>query len=319
MGVATSGAWRKRGAGLAILAVVALGSSVAASAFAVGGSNDQAAAGALVKQRTTGLGRVLVDRSGRTLYLFEADEFGRSACYGRCAKAWPPLLTTGEPRAGSGVQQPLLGTTKRKDGRLQVTYQGYPLYLFVRDAKAGQTLGQGLDGFGGEWYVLDRQGRKIEHGRHGGDAAVVEARKTALGRVLVDDRGRTLYLFEADQGRQSVCYGKCAAAWPPLLTSGKPHAGAGARAGLLGTTRRTGGQLQVTYGGHPLYYFVRDEQAGATAGQGLDGFGGEWYVLDRSGRKLEKQKKSSRPGTTTTTTTTTTDDDGSGGGYGGGG
>ena len=306
---------RMRTTGVVLGLLLVLGAAAAAAAVAAAGASDTAAARALVKLRKTGLGRVLVDRRGRTLYLFEPDEFGRSVCYGKCAVAWPPLLTSGKPRAGSGVRSALLGTTKRKDGKLQVTYQGYPLYFFVEDTKPGQTRGQGLDGFGGGWFVLDRQGRKIEHGRHGGGPAAVGARKTTLGRVLVDDRGRTLYLFEADKGRTSVCYGRCATAWPPLLTRGKPHAVAGARAALLATTKRKGGALQVTYRGHPLYYFVGDEQAGDTAGQAIDGFGGEWYVLDRAGRKLE-QREAHSEGTTTTTPTTTTTDDG-GYGYGG--
>jgi len=288
-----------RGRGIRIcgaaLAVVVL---VAGSAVALGAGGDRA----MVKLRKTSLGRVLVDGSGRTLYLFEKDPFGRSACYGKCAVAWPPLLTTAKPHAGTGARAALLGTTKRKDGTLQVTYRGFPLYFFVKDTKPGQTIGQGLDGFGAGWFVLDRQGRKVENGRHGGGPAVVAARKTALGRVLVDDRGRTLYLFEADKGGMSACYGKCTTFWPPLLTTGKPHGGAGAHAALLGTTRRKDGSLQVTYRGHPLYYFLKDEQAGQTRGQGVDGFGAEWYVLTRAGTKLEHRASATddKGGTSTT-------------------
>ena len=298
-----------------IVAIATVGSVLAASGLALHGTNGATAAGAQVKVHKTGLGRVLVDQRGRTLYLFEADEFGRTACYGKCATAWPPLLTSGQPRAAAGAHAALLGTTKRKDGKLQVTYAGYPLYLFVKDAKAGQTLGQGLDGFGGEWYVLDAKGRKIEDGQHGGGPASVAVRKTALGRVVADDRGRTLYLFEADHGPTSACYGKCAGAWPPLLTTGKPQMSSGVRAALLGTTKRKDGSLQVTYAGHPLYFFVKDTEAGQTLGQGLDGFGGEWYVLNGAGRKLEKRAG----GQTPATPTTPSDDNGgdNGGGYGG--
>jgi predicted lipoprotein with Yx(FWY)xxD motif len=154
---------------------------------------------------------------------------------------------------------------------------------------------------------------------HAAARALVQLRSTALGRVLVDRRGRTLYLFEADRGTTSVCYGKCATVWPPLLTSGKPRAGVGARAALLGTTKRRNGRLQVTYRGHPLYFFVGDERSGQTLGQGIDGFGGEWYVLDRAGRKIEKRPASSGGETTTTTTPTTTETTTDDGGYGYGG
>jgi len=142
--------------------------------------------------------------------------------------------------------------------------------------------------------------------------ALVMLRSTPLGRILVDARGRSLYLFEADKGRRSSCYGACAVAWPPLVTTGKPRAGAGTKASLLGTTKRKGGALQVTYRGHPLYFFVQDRRAGQTTGEGIDGFGGEWYVLSAAGTKVEQ--RAAAPVVTTTATTPTT----TGGGYGGG-
>jgi len=152
-----------------------------------------------------------------------------------------------------------------------------------------------------------------------GSGSLVKLRKTALGSVLVDTRGRTLYLFEADKGRTSVCYGKCATFWPPLISKGAPRAGAGIHKGLLGVTMRKDGKHQVTYAGHPLYFFVKDTKPGQTLGQNLDFFGGEWYVLAASGRKIEK--KASTAAVTTpaaTTPSTTTTDDSGGGGYGGG-
>ena len=154
-----------------------------------------------------------------------------------------------------------------------------------------------------------------------GSGTLVQLRKTTLGRVLVDSRGHTLYLFEADKGRTSACYGKCATFWPPLTTKTKATAGAGVRAALLGTTKRKDGTRQVTYAGHPLYRFLKDKRAGQTTGQNLDFFGGEWYVLAASGRKIERKASSDDSSSTgtTTTTTTTTDDSGGGGGYGGGG
>jgi predicted lipoprotein with Yx(FWY)xxD motif len=309
--------------GVAAVGVAVVSAVVAASALALRGGMDNQAAASVVKVHKTALGSVLVDGRGRTLYLFEPDHFGQSVCSGKCAVAWPPLLTTGKPRASAGAHAALLGTTKRSDGKLQVTYQGYPLYTFIKDTKSGQTTGQGLDGFGGEWYVLDSLGRKIEDGHHGGPATV-EIRKTALGRVLTDDRGRTVYLFEGDKGTASACYGACAVNWPPLVTTGKPQAGSGALASLLGTTKRKNGALQVTYRGQPLYYFVKDQQAGQTFGQEIDAFGAEWYVVDRAGHTVEKGDDSSSTGDDSTSTTTPDDnggtttggDDGGGGVYG---
>ena len=119
-------------------------------------------------------------------------------------------------------------------------------------------------------------------------ATVVELRGSMLGQILVDGQGRTLYLFEADQAGRSSCSGACASAWPPYLSNGAPKAGDGVAAGLLGTTTRAddSGGTQVTYHGHPLYYYVGDSEPGDTAGQGLDQFGARWYVLGPNGDKV---------------------------------
>jgi predicted lipoprotein with Yx(FWY)xxD motif len=120
------------------------------------------AAGATVTVRSTSLGKVLVDSSGRTLYLFEKDHNGRSACSGSCAGNWPPVTVSGRPTAGAGVMASLLGTTRRSDGTREVTYAGHPLYRYAGDAKAGDTNGEGLNIFGAEWYVLNGAGKQVE-------------------------------------------------------------------------------------------------------------------------------------------------------------
>jgi predicted lipoprotein with Yx(FWY)xxD motif len=88
----------------------------------------------------------------------------------------------------------------------------------------------------------------------------ISLRTTKVGKVLVAANGRTLYLFTADKSKKSVCYAQCAGFWPPLIAA-KPTVGAGLKASLLGTTKRRGGKLQVTYGGHPLYFFAQDKKA----------------------------------------------------------
>jgi predicted lipoprotein with Yx(FWY)xxD motif len=118
--------------------------------------------------------------------------------------------------------------------------------------------------------------------------AKVEIGKTPLGRILVDKRGITLYDFPPDKGTRSVCYGACAALWPPLITKGKPVAGPGVKASLLGTTKRSDGKFEVTYNGHPLYYFVSDRKPGQTTGQGLNQFGGPWWVISPAGKELHR-------------------------------
>jgi predicted lipoprotein with Yx(FWY)xxD motif len=112
------------------------------------------------------------------------------------------------------------------------------------------------------------------------------ATNTKLGQILVDESGMTVYLFVADTGTSSTCYNSCATIWPPVLTTGAPQAGAGATASLLGTTTRTDGKVEVTYAGHPLYYFVQDKAAGDTTGQGVNGFGGLWWVLSPAGAAI---------------------------------
>jgi predicted lipoprotein with Yx(FWY)xxD motif len=118
-------------------------------------------------------------------------------------------------------------------------------------------------------------------------ATVATTKNSQLGTILVDGKGRTLYLFEKDQGGKSSCFGGCAQVWPPLTTGGKPKAGNGASASLLGTTSRTDGTTEVTYNGHPLYYYVSDTQPGQASGQGLNQFGAGWDVLSPAGNKIE--------------------------------
>ena len=116
--------------------------------------------------------------------------------------------------------------------------------------------------------------------------STISLRSTAVGKVLVAANGHTLYLFTADKGKRSTCYGQCAAYWPPLIAS-KPSVGAGLKASMLGTTKRKDGKLQVTYGGHPLYYFVQDKKAGQVKGQGFVHFGGSWWVVSAAGVSIK--------------------------------
>jgi len=127
-------------------------------------------------------------------------------------------------------------------------------------------------------------------------AAKVGTAGSQLGRILVDSHGRTLYLFAKDRKGKSTCSGACAAYWPALITSGKPHAIAGAKASLLGTTRRADGRLQVTYRHHPLYRFSGDTTKGLTTGQGLGDFGGKWWVVSPAGQKITASTGTPNPG-----------------------
>jgi predicted lipoprotein with Yx(FWY)xxD motif len=120
--------------------------------------------------------------------------------------------------------------------------------------------------------------------------ATVATTSGELGEFLVGPDQHTLYLFEKDTGTSSTCTGACAAEWPPLLTDGGPKASGGAQAGMLGTTTRDDGTAQVTYGGHPVYYYAGDTAPGDTAGQGIDAFGAEWYVVAPTGTAIEEDE-----------------------------
>src|SRR5437773_5667460 len=125
-------------------------------------ASSPAAAGTTIRVASSRLGQILVDANGRTLYLFVADSGTTSTCNSAaCVQNWPPVLTKGAPQAGAGVTASLLGTTTRKDGTTEVTYAGHPLYYFIADKQPGQVTGQGIDAFGGPWYVVSPSGMQI--------------------------------------------------------------------------------------------------------------------------------------------------------------
>jgi predicted lipoprotein with Yx(FWY)xxD motif len=151
---------------LAAAAVVPLAALAAGCGSSGGGATAStppktaSGAAATLGVSSTGLGKVLVDSQGRTLYLFKKDSGTTSACSGSCAASWPPLRATGKPTVGSGANASLVGTAKRSDGAPQVTYNGHPLYTFSGDSAAGQTNGQGVNAFGAAWFALTSAGNQ---------------------------------------------------------------------------------------------------------------------------------------------------------------
>jgi predicted lipoprotein with Yx(FWY)xxD motif len=230
----------------------------------------------------------LVDDKGMTLYLFTKDTANTSNCYEKCATAWPPLLTTGNPVAGEGLDASKLSTTTRTDGSVQVTYNSWPLYYYEKDKAPGDVTGQEV---GDVWFVVSPEGEMITSAAQATEApAVADTGATVtlgqndqLGSVLVDEQGMTLYLFTKDTPNTSNCYDQCATAWPPLLTTGDPVAGEGIDASLLGTTTRTDGSVQVTYNGWPLYYYEKDQAPGDVTGQDV---GDVWFVVSATGEQV---------------------------------
>ena len=236
------------------------------------GVPEPAAAG--LSLAASDLGDILVDGDGNVLYLFLNDSPGETVCYDQCADNWPPFLDDALGEPGAGIDAGLLGTTERTDGSTQVTYGGWPLYSFAGDDAAGDTNGQGV---GEVWYVLGADGTGIGVPEA---AASLVLSSTDLGEFLVDGDGNTLYLFTVDTDGVSACYDQCEANWPPFLDGDGIEVGDGVDAALVGTTERTDGSIQVTYGGWPLYYFAGDDAAGDTNGQAVNDV---WWVVDAAG------------------------------------
>lgn len=146
-----------------IVVMLTLAAMLGVVGFLVAGSIARSAtqANGTVSLAKTNLGKVLVTSNGHTLYMFMKDKNGKSSCSGSCAKFWPPYLQHGKATAGSGVKASLLGTTRRSNGSMQVTYKRHPLYSFALDKKAGQTNGEGQVAFGGKWYAVSAKGTAV--------------------------------------------------------------------------------------------------------------------------------------------------------------
>jgi predicted lipoprotein with Yx(FWY)xxD motif len=146
------------------LIVIVAAAVLLAGLTTASGASGTTSRGTAVSTAKTGLGKIIVNGRGRTLYLFEKDKRGHSACSRACAAYWPPLLAHGKPIAGGAAKQSRVGTIKRADGTRQVTYAGHPLYTYVLDTRRGQTRGEGSTLFGAGWDALAPSGKKIEAG-----------------------------------------------------------------------------------------------------------------------------------------------------------
>jgi len=171
-----------------------------------------------------------------------------------------------------------------KDKRMITLLAGGAVFLLAAFAVAGCGGGGKSSGSSGPPKTAD------------GRSATVGVSNEGLGKILVDSRGRTVYLFSKDSGTTSECSGACAVNWPPLRATGKPTIGSGAKASLVSTSTRSDGARQVTYNGHPLYRFEGDKKSGDTNGEGLTAFGGSWYALSPAGNQVSGQAPSSGGG-----------------------
>jgi predicted lipoprotein with Yx(FWY)xxD motif len=238
------------------------------------------------------LGQILVDENGMTLYAFTKDGPDQSNCTGSCLTNWPPLLTTGTPKLGAGVNDALIGSAALADGTRMVTYNDLPLYHFAKDTKPGDTNGQGV---GGLWYVVSPEGKLVQPPSTSSptptaaasisEPTIMVAADAKLGQILVDGKGMTLYAYTKDGPDQSNCTGACLTYWPPLLTQGSPKLGTGIDDSKIGSAKLADGTLIVTYNHMPLYYFAKDTKPGDVTGQGVSSI---WYVVSPDGQMIGK-------------------------------
>ena len=223
----------------------------------------------------------------RSLYTLTTDGPNMSTCKDECAALWPPLLTSKAAMAGPGVDSSGLGTIARPGAGFQVTYHGHPLYFFALDlgagAPAGLTNGQYLidSAAKGNWYTLLPQGTPDP------GTTTVGSETAGTSNILsvtagVQHTTATVYAFSADSATASKCTGQCAIIWPPVLTTTPPTAAGSANGSMLGSIQRSDGTFQVTYNGHPLYFFGPALNSG-TSGAGAKAFGGTFNTVTTAG------------------------------------
>jgi len=239
-----------------------------------------------VKLGQSELGEVLTGPEGLTLYGFTNDVDATSTCYGTCADAWPPVIVDVDFNAGPGLDFGIFATTVREDGTLQLVAGKWPLYYFAGDAAPGDVTGQGS---GGVWFAAGSDGVLIEGT---GTAAAEDAPaptetvetpvatgSIALGDVLTDTTGLTLYGFLNDTDGTPTCDDACADAWPPLLVDGE-ELPEGLDPEVFSVATRSDGTFQLRAGVWPLYRFAGDAIASDSNGQGS---GDVWFAVAADG------------------------------------
>jgi predicted lipoprotein with Yx(FWY)xxD motif len=247
-------------------------------------------AGQLAVWESKDLGKVVTDSAGFTLYRFD-----KSNCDGDCAKAWP-VVAAGGATAAPGVDPSLIGEVTREDGTKQLTIDGWPMYRYAKDTKAGDVNGQGV---GGTWYASAPDGKKAAPGggAEGGEAEGGEAADLAglsvrndpkLGEIVVDKNGMTVYRFMKDSAwpMKTACTGECLEKWPVVEPVEKNDTEGILKKGFV-TFDRPDGIEQQTIDCWPIYTFSGDAKPGDTNGQGV---GGTWYAVSPEGKPVGAPK-----------------------------
>ncbi|WP_158890706.1 hypothetical protein [Amycolatopsis anabasis] len=247
-------------------------------------------ASGLTAAQVDGVGEVVTDQAGFTLYRFDKDTAKppKSNCNGDCATQWPPVLSEGSMEL-KGIENTAVGKVKRDDGSEQVTIGGWPVYRFAKDAKPGEAKGQSV---GGTWYAVTAKGGKAGQAAAApapaapaAGAKLVAGQAEGVGPILTDQNGMSLYLFAKDSKKPSkaTCDGDCAKQWPPMMSEGDVQL-EGVDPKLVGKVKRDDGGEQVTVGGWPVYRFAKDTKPGEAKGHGV---GGTWFAIEPNGCKSQ--------------------------------
>ncbi|MEU7607402.1 SCO0930 family lipoprotein [Streptomyces sp. NPDC040724] len=264
-----------------------------------GAAGKSGPAGQLKVQDIADLGEGVTDSEGFTLYRFDKDtpKPPKSNCEGDCATTWPPVPAD-DATAGEGIDKTLLGSVARADGTRQLTLAGWPVYRYAKDAKAGDSLGEGV---GGTWHVLGPGGKPAAPAKGGADKG--EAEKTGndgaeeqltelaanqnaqLGPILSDAEGRTLYRFDKDSAwpMKIGCVDACTDTWKPAKPVDKANV-KGIAAELIGKVKRPDGSEQLTIDCWPVYTFTGDKEPGDISGHNNKGL---WFAVTDKGKKAK--------------------------------
>ncbi|QES52806.1 hypothetical protein DEJ50_31990 [Streptomyces venezuelae] len=255
-------------------------------------------AGRLAVRQVQALGSVVTDGKGFTLYRFDNDtaEPSTSTCDGDCARAWPPVPAEGASASG-GIDADLLGEVVRSDGTRQLTIEGWPVYRYAKDRKAGDTLGEGV---GDTWHVIsldeeqkekeekgkeEKEEEKEEEKQEKAGAELRVARDEELGNIITDGAGMTLYRFDKDSAwpMKIGCLDDCLNTWKPAAPVDRAKV-SGIAGKLIGTVQRPDGSEQLTVDCWPVYRFTGDKQPGDTNGHAKQGL---WFAVTDTGKKAK--------------------------------
>ncbi|MFD7507529.1 SCO0930 family lipoprotein [Streptomyces sp. NPDC059850] len=271
--------------------------AAAAGAGATGGSSDTgAAAGSgssagggtspakeLAVKTDAKLGKFVADSAGLTLYRFDEDtpKPAKSNCNDACATKWPPVPAD-DATAGAGIDSKKLGKVKRDDGTEQLTLEGWPVYRYAGDTKAGETKGQGV---GGTWNALAPDGKPAGKKAAGGALELMVSNNADLGKIMVNSKGMTVYRFDKDTPwpMKTACVdAACLNTWKPVKAVDTTKV-AGVDASKVTSFTRPDGTKQAAFDCWLLYTFAGDKKPGDTNGQGVKG---TWFALDDKGKKV---------------------------------